>query len=162
YAPPFLRTLRSKNRFSATSVDQLPAMLASYLMYGHQLLMPVPDLERVEELVILGANPMASNGSIMSVGDIGARLKSIRARGGRITVIDPRRTETTKRADEHHFIRPGSDAMLLFAMLREGLATHGAKLGHLGERVRGLEALRSLVEEFTPERVAGPTGIRAE
>ena len=161
YAPQLLRTLRTKNRFSATSVDQLPAMLASYLMYGHQLLMPVPDLDRVEELVILGANPMASNGSIMSAGDIGARLKGIRSRGGRITVIDPRRTETAKRADEHHFIRPGSDAMLLFAVLREGLEAYGARAGHLDERIRGLEALRTLIADFTAERVAGPTGVDA-
>ena len=111
YGPPFLRALRTRHRYSATSVDQLPQMLAAYLMFGHQLLLPIPDIDRAEYLLIIGANPLVSNGSIMSAPDMRRRLRELQGRGGQFTVVDPRRTETAQLADLHLFIRPGSDAL---------------------------------------------------
>ncbi len=119
FAPTFIRTLRTKNRFSATSVDQLPHMLAAYWMFGHQFLLPVPDVDRTMHFLIFGANPVASNGSLMTAPGMRHRIEARRARGGRVVVVDPRRTETAERADEHVFVRPGTDAFLLLAMLRE-------------------------------------------
>ena len=106
--PPFVRLLKTKSAFSATSVDQLPQQLASLLMFGHQFMIPIPDIDRTHYMLILGANPIASNGSMMTVPDVAKRLKAIQQRGGKVVVIDPRRTETAEIADEHHFIRPGS------------------------------------------------------
>jgi len=109
------RLLRTNNRFSATSVDQLPHHLASLWLFGHKLLFPIPDIDRSEYFLMLGANPVASNGSIWTVPGVRQRIKALRARGGKLVVIDPRRTETAALADEHHFIRPGSDALFLLS-----------------------------------------------
>ena len=125
-----LGPLRTKNRYSATSVDQLPHQLLAFLMYGHQLLLPIPDVDRTDYFLVLGANPLASNGSLMTVPDFPTRLRELYARGGKMVVLDPRRTETAEEATEHHFIRPGGDAALLLALLSiivtEGLARPGA------------------------------------
>jgi anaerobic selenocysteine-containing dehydrogenase len=161
YGPAFLRTLGTKNRYSATSVDQLPQMLAAYLMFGHQLLLPIPDVDHTHHMVILGGNPLVSNGSIMSAPDMKRRLAAIRARGGKIVVVDPRRTETADVADEHVFVRPGSDALLLAAMAHVLFADDLVRPGPLAGLVRNLDALRDAVAAFTPEAVAGPTGIDA-
>lgn len=161
YAPSLLRTLGSRFRYSATSVDQLPQMLASYLMFGHQLLLPVPDIDRTEHMVILGANPLVSNGSIMSSPDIKRRLKDIQDRGGRVTVIDPRRTKTAELADRHLFVRPGSDAWLLLSMLHVVFEQDRVELRHLEGVLKNMGPLRAAVEPFSPERAAGPTGIDA-
>jgi len=161
FAPMLLRGLRTRNRFSATSVDQLPHMFASLHMFGHQLLFPIPDLDRTDHLVILGANPMASNGSIMTAPGMRRRIKEIRERG-KVVVIDPRRTETAKVADEHVFLRPGTDAWLLLAMLHvifdEGLA----KLGRLASFTDGMEAIGAIAKEYPPERAAKMTGVDAD
>ena len=117
FAPGFIRSLHTRNRFSATSVDQLAHHLAAYFMFGHQLLLPVPDLERAKFLLMLGANPVASNGSLMTAPNMPQRLKDIRARGGKVVLIDPRRNETAALVDQHLFIRPGTDAFLLLALL---------------------------------------------
>ena len=109
--------LRTKNNFSATSVDQLPHQLLSYWMFGHQLMVPIPDIDRTNFFLILGGNPFASNGSLMTVPDVKKRLKEIQERGGQYVVIDPRKTETAQHADEHHFIRPGTDAFFLFSLI---------------------------------------------
>lgn len=162
YYPPLAQTLGTKHRYSATSVDQLPQMLAAHLMFGHQLLMPIPDVDRTDHLVVLGANPLVSNGSIMSAPDIKGRLRAIRDRGGRIVVIDPRRTETAAVADEHLFIRPGSDAWLLLAMVHVLFSEDLVTLGPLHAVTRNLERLREATTDTTPERAAGPTGIPAE
>jgi anaerobic selenocysteine-containing dehydrogenase len=152
---PFVRALGTRNRFSATTVDQAPAQLVAWQLFGHQLLIPVPDLDRTSYFLVLGANPMASNGSLMTAPDFPKRARAIRDRGGRIVVLDPRRTETAKIADEHHFVRPGSDVLVLLAMLHsllaEGLARPPAY-------VDGVDRLRELVAPFTPalaERVSG-------
>ncbi len=158
----FVRALRTRNRYSATSVDQLPHHLAAYFMYGHQLLLPIPDLDRTGFLLVIGANPAVSNGSLMSAPDVARRIKDLRKRGGRVVVIDPRRTETAALADAHLFVRPGTDALLLLALLNvifeEGLASPG----RLAEMVDGMEELRRLCSTYPPGRVAEQTGIDAD
>jgi anaerobic selenocysteine-containing dehydrogenase len=154
-----LRTLGTRNQFSATSLDQLPHMLAALLMFGNQLLMPVPDIERSELFICLGANPLASNGSLMTAPDVRGRLKAIRDRGGRVIVLDPRRTETAERADRHLFIRPGTDAVLLLAMIHTLFDEQLASAGRLP--AAGLEVLRAAVRPWTPERAAAITGVAA-
>lgn len=159
---PFIRALGSRNRYSATSVDQLPHQLACLKMFGHQTLFPVPDIDRTDYFLVIGANPMASNGSIMTAPDMRNRLKAIRARGGRLVVLDPRRTETAEVADAHHFIRPGTDVFLLLAMLQVIFSEQLEKPGHLAEMIDGLALLRGLVQVWTPQRAAAHTGLDAE
>jgi anaerobic selenocysteine-containing dehydrogenase len=158
----FLRTLRSRNRFSATSVDQLPHHFAAFFIFGHQLMIPVPDIDRTDFLLALGANPVVSNGSLMSAPDVAKRLKALRARGGKLIVIDPRRTETAELADQHHFIRPGSDAWLLLALLHVIFEERLDAPGRLAPLLDGLERLRELCQPYTPQRAAAYTGIDAE
>lgn len=157
--PPFIHALGARQRFSATSVDQLPHMLANLQMFGHQLLFTVPDLDRTDFLLVIGANPAASNGSLMTAGDPMGRIKAIRERGGRVVVIDPRRTETAEKADEHFFIKPGSDFYFLAALANVMFADAHVRLRHLSDMVTGLAELRAAVEPFTPEAVADVTGM---
>ncbi|WP_416770381.1 molybdopterin oxidoreductase family protein [Pseudomonas sp. RHF3.3-3] len=156
----FLGLLKTRNRFSATSVDQLPQHLSSYLMYGHGLLLPIPDIDHTDFMLILGGNPLASNGSIMTVPDVEKRLKAIQARGGRLVVVDPRRSETAAIADQHLFVRPGGDAALLFGLLNtlfeEGL-TRGSHLP-----VDGLDEVRAAVAPFTAQAMSPLCAIPAE
>ncbi|MEK6806167.1 MAG: molybdopterin oxidoreductase family protein [Pseudomonadota bacterium] len=161
HAQHFLAPLKTRNRFSATSVDQLPHQLIAYWMYGHQLLVPIADIDHTNYFLVLGANPMASNGSLMTVPDFRHRLKALQARGGRMVVIDPRRTETAEVADEHHFIRPGTDAAFLFALLNTLFDENLVKPGRLAEFSDGLDAVRTAIKAFTPERAAVVTGIAA-
>ena len=154
-----LRTLGTKNLYSATSADQLPHMLAALQMFGNQLLTPVPDIERCELFICLGANPLASNGSLMTAPDMRGRLKAIQARGGRVIVLDPRRTETAERADRHLFIRPGTDAVLLLAMIHTLFAEGLASTGRVP--AAGAEALRAAAAPWTTERAAAITGVAA-
>lgn len=161
-APALLGVLGTRNRFSATSLDQLPNMLAGLQLFGHQLMLPVPDLDRTDFLLCLGANPAASGGSLMSAGDPMGRIKALRARGGRVVVIDPRRTETALKADEHLFITPGSDVFLLAALLNVIFARGLARPGRLKPWLTGLDELAALVAPFTPALVAPLTGIAAE
>jgi anaerobic selenocysteine-containing dehydrogenase len=162
YAQLLLRSLGTRSRFSATSVDQLPQMLAALLMFGHQLLLPVPDLDRTRLFLVFGANPLASNGSLMTAPGVGRRLKALRERGGRLVVVDPRRTETAQAADQHVPIRPGMDALLLAALLHTLFAEELARPGRLGPLLDGLDDVRHALEPFAPERVAAATGVPAE
>jgi anaerobic selenocysteine-containing dehydrogenase len=152
------KSFRTKNRYSATSVDQLPHQLVAHLMFGHQLFLPIPDIDRTSWFLVVGANPMASNGSLMTVPDFPQRLRDLHARGGRMVVLDPRRTETAKVADEHHFVRPGSDAYVLLAMLHV-LVTDGAPV--VPAYVDGQATLEGLVADFTPERAEVMSGMPA-
>lgn len=161
YNAPFIRSLKTKNRFSATSVDQLPSQYAAYLMFGHQLLFPVPDVDRTLYFLMLGANPLASNGSLMTAAGIENRLKALQKRGGKLVVIDPRRTETAVLANEHHFIKPGTDALFLLALIHTLHAEGLVKPGRLAEFTDGLETIEQLAADFAPEDVAGYTGIAA-
>lgn len=158
----FSRAMHSRSRFSATSVDQLPQMLAALTMFGHQLLVPVPDVDATHYFLMLGANPLASNGSLMTAGDIRARLSALKSRGGTLVVIDPRRTETAAIADAHHFIRPGADAALLLALLHVVHAERLVKPGRLASFTTGFERLAELIRPYPPERVSSHTGLSAE
>ena len=161
YGPVLVRALGTRQRYSASSADQLPKQVSAALMFGGALTVPVPDVDRTDRLLILGANPLASNGSLMTAPDMRRRLDAIRARGGKVIVIDPRRTETAARADEHHAIRPGGDAALLLAMGHvlhvEGLVRLGAAEG----RVRGLDDVLAALARFSPERVEARVGLDA-
>ncbi|WP_235536031.1 molybdopterin-dependent oxidoreductase [Nocardioides sp. Root190] len=154
-----VQTFRTRNKFSATSVDQLPHQLIGHQLYGHQLLLPVPDIDRTSYFLVFGANPMASNGSLMTVPDFPGRLRELHERGGRMVVFDPRRTETAKVADEHHFVRPGTDAWVLLAMLHT-LFTEG--LTAPASYVDGLAAVEAAVAGFTPEAAEQASGVSAE
>lgn len=160
FGPLLLRAIGSRNKFSATSVDQLPHHMASLFMLGHQLLIPVPDIDRTDFLIVFGGNPMASNGSLMTVPDVKNRLKAIRGRGGKILVIDPRRSETADVADEHWFIRPGQDVYLLLSLLQVFTHELAAQLPPLPDYVAGAD-LAALVAAFTPEATAKRTGVDA-
>jgi anaerobic selenocysteine-containing dehydrogenase len=162
HALTFARALRSRNIYSASSADQLPQMLVALRMFGHQALIPVPDLERTDFFLILGANPVVSNGSLMTAPGMRHRIRAIRDRGGRVVVVDPRRTETADVADEHVPIRPGTDALLLAAMLHVVFAEATVRTGRLDGRIKNLDALGTFVRELSPERVASRTGISAE
>ncbi|TNE46976.1 MAG: molybdopterin oxidoreductase family protein [Deltaproteobacteria bacterium] len=157
----FRDVLNTRNAFSATSADQLPHMLAGFLMFGHQLLLPVPDLERTDLLLILGGNPLVSNGSIMTAPNMRRRLKQIQERGGAVVVLDPRKTQTAALADEHHFVRPGSDALVLLALLHTVFAEGRVDEGAWRSFSKGLEQVETLVQAFPPERVAEATGVDA-
>jgi anaerobic selenocysteine-containing dehydrogenase len=161
FAPGFLRSLKTRNRFSATSVDQLAHHLAGYLMFGHQLLLPIPDVDRTKLLLILGANPAVSNGSMMTAPGMSRRLEEIRKRGGKVILVDPRFNETARFADQHLFIRPGTDVLLLLALLNV-VFEERPRLGPLTSFTKGVETIRKLVADFPPERVASITGIDAE
>ncbi|MBC7751341.1 MAG: molybdopterin-dependent oxidoreductase, partial [Candidatus Saccharibacteria bacterium] len=158
---PLLAVIKTGSRFSASSVDQLAVMFATHEMLGNPALMTVPDLDRCEFLLMIGANPAASNGSLMSAGDPMGKIQAISTRGGRVVVVDPRRTESAIKADQHLFIRPGTDVFLLAAMLQVLFAEDRVDLGHLATFTDGLELLRNAISGITPESVAEITGISA-
>lgn len=159
--PNFLRQLKTKNNFTATSVDQLPHHFAAWTMFGHGFLLPVPDIDRTDLMLILGANPLASNGSMMTAPGVANRLREIQKRGGKFIVVDPRRTETAKLADEHFFIKPATDVYLLLSLvnvlLNENLTNVRADLIKVDE----INRLQRLTNDFTPEKTAPLTGIPA-
>jgi len=160
YIAPFLKALGTRNRYSAATVDQMPKHVACGYLYGDPLAIPVPDLDRTQFILILGANPWESNGSLATAPDFRGRLKAIQARGGRFVVVDPRRTATAAHADRHLAIRPGTDALLLFAIVNvlfeEGLVAMGRLEGH----VHGIDAVRDLAKDFSPARVATACGLQ--
>ncbi|OZC45418.1 dehydrogenase [Rhodococcus sp. WWJCD1] len=156
---PFTSLLRTRNRYSATSLDQLPHQLVDHLLYGHQLLLPIPDIDRTDFFLVLGGNPMASNGSMMTVPDFAKRARALRKRGGRLVVVDPRKTETADIADTHFFVRPGSDALLLLAMIHTIVVDGAVKVA---DYIDGADRLAEFVAEFTPEAVAPVVGISAD
>ena len=161
YGVRLVKALGTRNIYTASTLDQMPKQLSNGLMFGHWLTMPVPDIERCDFLLILGANPMASNGSLWTVPDFRGKAKAMRARGGKLVVIDPRRTETADVADAHHFIRPGGDAFLLLGMVHTLFDENLVKLGRLAEHVVGVDALQAAVQGFAPETVAARCGIAA-
>jgi len=161
YFPRLARALGTRNMFSASSVDQVPKMLSVGLMFGTWLSVPVPDIERCDFLLVLGANPMVSNGSLWTVPDFRGKAKAMRARGGRMVVVDPRRTETAEVADAHHFIRPGADVFFLLGMVQALFDEGLVRPGRLAAHCKGLEELAAAVKDYSPERVAARCGIDA-
>ena len=164
HLPAFVRALGTVNRFSASTVDQFPKQAASALMFGTGLSVLVPDIDRTDYLLVLGANPLVSNGSMMTVPDVPGRLRALRSRGGRLVVVDPVRTRTARAADEHLTIRPGSDAFLLAAIAQELIATGAVSVGRAGDHLQdgSLDVIASAVAPFSPDRVSAITDIPAE
>ncbi|HEY2385377.1 MAG TPA: molybdopterin-dependent oxidoreductase [Candidatus Binatia bacterium] len=161
YVPVLLRALGSRNVFSASTVDQMPKQVSAGLMFGNILSIPVPDVDRTDYLLMLGANPLASNGSLLTAPDMKGRLRALRERGGRLVVVDPRRSRTAEEADEHVFIRPGTDAYLLAAMVHTILAEGLERTGRLAGHLAGLDEVRTMARAFAPERVSAMCGVPA-
>ncbi|MBX3619917.1 MAG: molybdopterin-dependent oxidoreductase [Rhizobacter sp.] len=162
YLGRLLKAMGTRNVYSASTLDQMPKQLSSGLMFGSWLTIPVPDIERCDFLLMLGANPMASNGSLWTVPDFRGKARALRERGGQLVVVDPRRTETAEIASRHLPIRPGGDAFLLLGMVHV-LFTEGlVRLGRIAGHVAGVDALRSAVQPFSPDAVAARCGIAAD
>ncbi len=160
--PPLLKSIKSKNTYSSSSVDQLPKQMICGLMYGNPNTIPIPDIDRTSYLLVIGANPLASNGSLCTAPDFPGRLRAIRDRGGKIVVIDPKRTPTAAIADEHHFIRPGTDALLIFAMIKTLFDHNRVDTGNLSRYINDLDRIKELSMQFSTEKVAPLCGIPAE
>src|SRR3954466_14327902 len=145
HGPALMRVLGSQNIYSASTVDQMPKQVSAGHMFGTMLSVPIPDVDRCDHLLMLGANPVVSNGSLLTAPNMRGRLRGIRERGGKVVVIDPRRTRTAEEADEHHFIRPGTDAALLLAMVNvlweDGLVDIPDELA---QHLNGVEETRAL------------------
>lgn len=154
-----LKAIGSKNVYSATSMDQLPHHFAAHFMFGHTMRIPLPDIDRTDYMILMGSNPLVSNGSIMTAAGVDKRLRDIQQRNGKFIVIDPRKTETANIASEHYFIRPGSDVYFLLALLHIIFRDQKVNLGRLTDHVEGFDALPPLVEEYSPARVAPLIGI---
>ncbi|WP_258564421.1 molybdopterin oxidoreductase family protein [Streptomyces himalayensis] len=161
YPPVLIGAIRTRNIFTASTVDQMPKHVSSGLLYGDALAIPVPDLDRTDHLLLIGANPLESNGSLCTAPDFPGKLKALRARGGTLTVIDPRRTRTAKLADRHVAIRPGTDALLLAAMVHVLFEERLTDLGALTGHVEGVAEVGEAVREFTPEAVAEACDVPA-
>jgi len=161
FSPGFVRALQTKNRYSATSVDQLPHHFAAQFMFGHPLLIPIPDIDRSDFFLVIGANPLASNGSLMTAAGLPKKIQALQQRGGEVVVIDPRKTETAEKADQHLFIKPGTDVLLLLGMIhilfREKLIDEQA-IRHS----KGVEKLQAKVKNLSLELIARHTGIASD
>jgi anaerobic selenocysteine-containing dehydrogenase len=161
YGRVLYKAIGTHNIYTAGTVDQIPKHFSSGYLFGDPLTIPIPDLDRTQHLLLLGANPLVSNGSLMTAPDVQRRLKRIRERGGKLVVVDPRRTRTAELADEHHAIRPGTDALLLFALVNTIVGDGLIALGRLAEHVTGVDRVATLCAPFTPEAVAPVVGIDA-
>ena len=161
YFSRLAKALGSRNVFSASTLDQMPKQLSSGLMFGHWLSIAVPDIARCDFLLVLGANPLASNGSLWTVPDFKGKAKAMQARGGKLVVIDPRRTETAAMADAHHFIRPGADVFLLLGLVHTLFDEKLVRLGRIAPLIHGVDAVEAAVKGFSAEVVAPRCGIAA-
>ncbi|MFJ6102776.1 molybdopterin-dependent oxidoreductase [Streptomyces sp. NPDC092359] len=161
YPPLLIGALRTRNLFTASTLDQMPKHVSSGLLFGDPFAVPVPDLDRTDHLLILGANPLDSNGSLCTAPDFPGRLKALRRRGGTLTVVDPRRTRTARLADRHVAVRPGTDALLLAAVAHTLFEKGLTGLGPLAAQVEGVEEVRDALREFSPEAVAGVCDVDA-
>ncbi len=159
YGGPFLKSLKTKQKYSATSADQLPHHIASLKMFGHQMLIPIPDIERTDYLLILGANPGASNGSLLTAPGFSKKIKNIQKRGGEVINIDPRYTETSKISSNHFFINPGKDALLLLSLLHVIFEQGIDEKTHLSNHLKGLNEIKEIVKKYPPQKTASIIGI---
>lgn len=162
YTQMCITLLNTERFFSAGSVDQQPKNLSCELLYGNGWVLPIPDIDHTDFFVCMGGNPMVSQGSLMSAPDIERRLRGAQQRGGKVIVIDPRRTETADIANQHLFIRPGTDAFLLMALVNELFASDRVTPGRLQEFTDGIDKLESLSAPYTPDAVAAITGVPAQ
>jgi len=161
FGPYFYRALKSHNRYSATSVDQLPHHIVSRRLFGHISQIPIPDIDNTQHFMIIGGNPLASNGSIMTVPNVKKRLKAIQKRGGKVVVIDPKRSETADISCEHHFIRPGSDVLLLLAMLHVLFEKQLHKVDAILPYAEDIIEVENYVRDYSPQKVSEFIGISA-
>jgi anaerobic selenocysteine-containing dehydrogenase len=159
YREALTQTLASRNTYSASTIDQIPKHVSTGFMFGDPFAIAVPDVDRTDYLLVIGANPLESHGSLCAAPDFPARLKALRERGGKIVVVDPRRTRTAAFADEHLTVRPGTDACLLLGIVRTLLTED---LATVDLDVNGLDELRELAAEFTPGEVERVCGIPAD
>lgn len=162
YPPLLLGALRTRNVFTASTLDQMPKHVSSGLLFGDAHAIPVPDLDRTDHLLLIGANPLESNGSLCTAPDFPGRLKALRGRGGTLTVIDPRRTRTARLADRHVAIRPGADALLLAALAHTLIDEKLADPGPLAEHLEGIDQLAAALADFTPDAVAAACDVDAD
>ncbi|MFD1831603.1 molybdopterin oxidoreductase family protein [Streptomyces desertarenae] len=162
YPPLLLKALRTPNLFTASTLDQMPKHVACGLLYGDPLAVPVPDLDRTDHLLVVGANPVESNGSLCTAPDFPGRLRALRRRGGTLTVVDPRRTRTARLADRHVAVRPGGDALLLMAMVQVLFAEDLVGTGPAGAHLSGVADVARLAADFAPEAVAEACGVAPE
>ncbi|MEV6435092.1 molybdopterin-dependent oxidoreductase [Streptomyces anulatus] len=162
YPPLLLGALRTRNVFTASTLDQMPKHVSSGLLFGDAHAIPVPDLDRTDHLLLIGANPLESNGSLCTAPDFPGRLKALRRRGGTLTVIDPRRTRTARLADRHVAIRPGADALLLAALAHTLIDEKLADPGPLAEHLEGIDQLAAALADFTPDAVAAACDVDAD
>ena len=161
YLRSIINGLRTTNVFSASTVDQMPKQISAALMFGTMATIPVPDLDRTDFLVMLGANPWESNGSLCTAPDFPGRVEAIRKRGGTVVVVDPRRTKTAEHADRHLAIIPGADAALLSAVVHVLFAENLITLGTVEGRVHGVEDVHLATLLTTPAWAAPITGLDA-
>jgi anaerobic selenocysteine-containing dehydrogenase len=159
YGQALLRTLRTKNVFSASTVDQIPKQLAAGLMFGTFMSVAVPDIARCDFLLVLGANPFDSNGSLWTVPDFPGRLRALQQRGGRCVVVDPRRSRTAAAADQHVFIVPGTDAYLLMGIVHTLFDEALVDLDRLAPHTNGVAAMEAAAKPFAAAAVAPVCGI---
>ncbi|MDH2391460.1 molybdopterin oxidoreductase family protein [Streptomyces sp. HNM0663] len=162
YPPVLLSLLRTRSLFTASTLDQMPKHVSSGLLFGSAAAIPVPDLDRTGHLLLLGANPVESNGSLCTAPDFPGKLKALRKRGGTLTVVDPRRTRTARLATRHLPIRPGADALLLAGIAHVLFEEKLTRLGALEEHVEGVDGLREALRDFTPDAVAPACDVDAE
>ena len=162
FLPHFFKALNSKSRYSSASADQMPHHVAANYMFGAGMAISVPDVNRTDFMLIIGGNPVVSNGSMMSGAGMPDRLKDIQKRGGKVVVVDPRRTETAKISSEHIFIRPEKDALLLLAMIHTIINEQLVDMRHLTDIVEGFDQVVEAASEYTPNSVADIVGIAAE
>ncbi|MGW1755754.1 molybdopterin oxidoreductase family protein [Streptomyces mirabilis] len=162
YPPVLLTALRTHNVFTASTLDQMPKHVSSGLLYGDANAIPVPDLDHTDHLLLIGANPLESNGSLCTAPDFPGKLKALRARGGTLTVIDPRTTRTAKLADRHVTVRPGTDALLLAAMTHVLFEEKLVDLRDLAPHVQDVEELATAVRDFTPEAASEACDVDAD
>lgn len=162
YSSNWTKALGTRNSYGAGSQDNLADFLAAHFLYGASFRQPIPDVDRARYLLLVGTNPLVSQGTLVHMVDAKARLRGVVERGGKMVVLDPRRSETAKIASEHHFIRPGTDAFLLLAMIRTILAEGLEHREFLATHASDVDWLRTLVAAFTPERAAEATGVDAD
>ncbi|WP_328397036.1 molybdopterin oxidoreductase family protein [Nocardia sp. NBC_00416] len=162
YAFALRAGLMTRNFYTASSIDQFPQEFVAWQMYGSNFLMPIADIDRTDRLVIIGANPAVSNGSVTTMPGARDRIKEVRTRGGKVVVIDPRRTETARLADEHVSVLPGGDPYLLLAVLHVLITEDLCDRTAVRAQCSGLDDLRDLVADFTPENAAPHAGVDAD
>ena len=159
FGTPFIQSLQTQQKYTATSVDQLPHHITSLEMFGHQMLIPIPDIDHTDFMLIIGGNPVISNGSMMTAPDFSNRLKAIQERGGKFIVIDPRYTETAKLADQHYYIKPGKDALLLLALIHVIFKEKLENNEHLSSHLKDWDLIKNIANEYSPENISSIIGI---